>query len=73
MHIIALYVIDAIMILSFGLELWTGCAIGGWVSDNPIIEREKTPKRYWIVIGIQALILVASVAMVWGLKFHSQP
>lgn len=65
MHVIALYSIAAIGILSFVLELWTGCAVVGLEGERSIIQRRKRPRQYWFVMILQSLIMAVTALMIF--------
>jgi hypothetical protein len=58
LHSIAIYFIAGSMVVTFLLELWTGCAIAGWTGDKSVIERAKSPGPYWFVMALQTTVLV---------------
>lgn len=63
MYIWALYFIGLMGIVTYILELWTGCAIAGWAGDKAIVQREKSPGPYWAVMALQTAILIAGVLL----------
>lgn len=64
LHEIAIWFIAAMTIVTYALELWTGCAVAGWKGDNTIITREQSPGPYWFVMIAQT-ILLASILIIW--------
>ena len=38
------------------MELLTGCAVIGWVGDNMVVRRERTPGPFWFAITIQGFM-----------------
>ena len=68
MHTIAIYFIGASAVVTFLLELWTGCAIAGWTGDRSIIQRSKSPGPYWFVMALQVAIIGFAIVITssWG-------
>ena len=50
----------------YTLELWTGVAVVGWAGDNSLIERQKGPGPYWLVMALQTAVIVITVLMAWN-------
>ena len=50
----------------YTLEHWTGVAVVGWAGDNSLIERQKGPGPYWLVMALQTAVIVITVLMAWN-------
>ena len=58
------WILGLIGLSTYMLELWTGVAVVGWAGDKSLIERQKAPGPYWLVMALQTTLIVFAV-------FHS--
>lgn len=58
MHQIAFYFVGVMIVVTYLLELWTGCAIAGWAGGNAIVRRDESPGPYWFAMAMQTAVLV---------------
>ena len=54
-------------VATYVIQLWTGIAFAGWAGDNSLVERAKSPGRYWLVMILQTVVLIV---IPWLLVFN---
>ena len=55
------WILGLIGLSTYMLELWTGLAVVGWAGDKSLIERQKAPGPYWLVMALQTTLIVFAV------------
>lgn len=55
------WILGLIGLSTYMLELWTGVAVVGWAGDKSLIERQKAPGPYWLVMALQTTLIVFAV------------
>lgn len=60
---VALYVLPALAVVTYFLQLWSGFAVAGMMGDNMLVDRRTKPGSYWLIITLQTLILLGIAAV----------
>ncbi|MAI71632.1 MAG: hypothetical protein CMM01_12045 [Rhodopirellula sp.] len=55
------WILGLIGLSTYMLELWTGVAVVGWAGDKSLIERQRAPGPYWLVMALQTTLIVFAV------------
>ena len=55
------WILGLIGLSTYMLELWTGLAVVGWAGDKSLIERQRAPGPYWLVMALQTTLIVFAV------------
>ncbi|TWU17946.1 hypothetical protein [Allorhodopirellula heiligendammensis] len=56
---VALYVLPALAIVTYFLQLWSGFAIAGISGNNMLVDRRTKPGPYWFIMALQTVIFFA--------------
>ncbi|TWT65083.1 hypothetical protein [Allorhodopirellula solitaria] len=65
---VAFYILPAVFVLTYLLQLWSGFAVAGISGDQVLVDRRTRPGPYWFIMAIQTMILVVAPILVgmWG-------
>ncbi|MEM9644381.1 MAG: hypothetical protein AAF989_05265, partial [Planctomycetota bacterium] len=51
------FVLPAVLVATYLLEILTGIAVAGWAGDHSMIHRSEQPGPYWFVMLFQTVLL----------------
>lgn len=61
---VAIYVLPALGVVTYFLQLWSGFAIAGISGSNALVDRRTKPMLYWFIIVLQTIILSLIAVMI---------